>query len=314
MSDRVCAVVVTFNRKVLLGECLRGLMAQTHAPDRILVIDNASTDGTREMLAADFPKLELLALPENGGGSAGFHAGVKAAFERGYDWIWVMDDDVEPHPDCLEAMLHYRDFSGFIHVRREFQGKPVAWEGLWDPMSLEKSCFDRDISFDNGREWISVNYACFEGALIHRKTVERIGFPDPRFFIGGDDSIYGLLASFHTNVIYVNFVGIEKKLRPADPDYKRIYFVFRKKFLYREHMRANGIPVSSIMFWIGMGVQAFWQLRRPEIPFLAGAQSIWAGVRDGIRKRYGRPDWIPGPRTQQGAGKTNLMGSPATTA
>ena len=52
----------------------------------------------------------------------------------------------------------------------------------------------------------------FEGPLIHRSVVDRIGLPDARFFVGGDDSIYGLEASFRTNVIYVKECGIQRKL------------------------------------------------------------------------------------------------------
>jgi len=212
MSGTVCAVVVTYNRRTLLADCLLGLKAQTRPLDAVLVIDNASSDGTREMLASEFPDVEVLTLTENTGGAGGFSLGIRLAAERGYDWIWVMDDDVEPHTDCLERMLGYSNISGFIHVQRHYNGVPVPWEGVWDFVCLTKRTFDPDRSFAAGREWIPVNYGCFEGALIRRFVVERIGPPDERFFIAGDDSIYGFLASFHTMVIYVNLVGIEKKI------------------------------------------------------------------------------------------------------
>jgi GT2 family glycosyltransferase len=93
MSGRVCAVVVTYNRRDLLRECLVSLQAQTHVPDTILVVNNASTDGTAQMLSAEFAQLEVLTLAENVGGAGGFHAGMKWAYEQGYDWLWLMDDD-----------------------------------------------------------------------------------------------------------------------------------------------------------------------------------------------------------------------------
>src|SRR4051812_18012026 len=99
MSERVCAVVVTFNRKKLLVECLRGLLAQTRPLDHLIVINNASTDGTADMLAAEFPELDVVHLPSNVGGAGGFHAGMKWARENGFDWTWVMDDDVAPFPE-----------------------------------------------------------------------------------------------------------------------------------------------------------------------------------------------------------------------
>jgi glycosyltransferase involved in cell wall biosynthesis len=298
MSEQVCAVVVTFNRKVLLGECLRGLLLQSRKLDHIVVVNNASTDGTREMLQAQFPQLEVITLPDNQGGAGGFHAGIKAAYERGYDWVWVMDDDVEPHEDCLETMLRYRSLSGFIHVRREHKGATFSWEGAWDVARKVKCYFERDISFENGREWISVNYGCFEGALIHRDVISKIGFPDVRFFMMGDDSIYGYLASLHTNVAYLNFVGIEKKLPPnGHPDRYKIYFDFRNRFLVYEYFRQLGLPSSRFTLWLGILLDAGRALKREkEIRTLTGVKSILTGLGDGVRQRFGRPGWIAGAR------------------
>ncbi|MFX5615039.1 glycosyltransferase, partial [Acinetobacter baumannii] len=77
-------------------ECLQSVLSQTRAPDHVLVVDNASTDGTGEMLKEEFPEVEVLRLPENQGGAGGFHEGIKRAYEAGYDWIWLMDDDGLP--------------------------------------------------------------------------------------------------------------------------------------------------------------------------------------------------------------------------
>src|SRR4051812_35207484 len=79
-----CAVVVTYNRKALLTECLQALGAQTRAPDEILVVDNASTDGTAAMVREHFPDVRLEALDTNRGGAGGFHHGLDAAHRRGH--------------------------------------------------------------------------------------------------------------------------------------------------------------------------------------------------------------------------------------
>src|SRR5690606_27933775 len=93
----------------------------------IYIIDNASTDGTPELLhrmgytpspqggtlTLETPgnqekvKIIHIRLPENTGGAGGFHEGVKRAYNDGYDWIWLMDDDAEPLEDALEKLLPY---------------------------------------------------------------------------------------------------------------------------------------------------------------------------------------------------------------
>lgn len=88
---KVAAVVVTYNRKELLRECLQALLNQTRPLDEIIVVDNASTDGTDQMIPEEFPQITHVRLPENIGGAGGFHEGMKLAYEKGHDWIWVMD-------------------------------------------------------------------------------------------------------------------------------------------------------------------------------------------------------------------------------
>jgi rhamnopyranosyl-N-acetylglucosaminyl-diphospho-decaprenol beta-1,3/1,4-galactofuranosyltransferase len=105
----VHAVVVTHNRKALLLACLNALARQTRPLDGVTVIDNASTDGTWEALAAsglgERIAIDYLPLSRNGGGAEGFHYGVRAALRGDAEWIWLMDDDCEPRPGTLAALL-----------------------------------------------------------------------------------------------------------------------------------------------------------------------------------------------------------------
>jgi|YelNatPaOPRAMG01_1025707.scaffolds.fasta_scaffold60829_1 rhamnopyranosyl-N-acetylglucosaminyl-diphospho-decaprenol beta-1,3/1,4-galactofuranosyltransferase len=107
--ETVAAVVVTYNRKDLLRQCLDGILRQTRPVDAIYVVDNASTDGTGQMIAAEYADRVIYErLPENTGGAGGFHHGMKRPYEDGHDWIWVIDDDVVHDPDCLKALLEHR--------------------------------------------------------------------------------------------------------------------------------------------------------------------------------------------------------------
>jgi GT2 family glycosyltransferase len=109
VPGRVIAVVVTYNRRELLVECLAALARQSHPLARVVLIDNASTDGTEDRVAASEAATELdiayVRLRRNGGGAEGFHYGVKHALACPSDWLWLMDDDCEPADDCLERLL-----------------------------------------------------------------------------------------------------------------------------------------------------------------------------------------------------------------
>ena len=107
MKNKTVAVIVTYNRKALLLECLKHLAEQTARDFDIMVVDNASTDGTGQTLAplAQAGKILYLNTGANLGGAGGFSFGVKQAVEQGYEYLWLMDDDTLPKPDAFEKFL-----------------------------------------------------------------------------------------------------------------------------------------------------------------------------------------------------------------
>ena len=109
MADikKIAAVIVTFNRKELLFQCIDCLENQTVGKPDILVIDNASTDGTGEDLVqlVRSGRINYFNTGENLGGAGGFSFGIERAAELGYEYIWLMDDDTMAHPDTLEKLL-----------------------------------------------------------------------------------------------------------------------------------------------------------------------------------------------------------------
>ena len=128
--DKIAIAIVTFNRSAFLAELLQSAAAMTTPAWRIVVVDNASTDDTQQVLAdaqAWFPDGVLVnqLLDTNTGGSGGFSEGTRVALELGADWVWLMDDDVEILPDALERFAPWMERFGCIHGRRyDFDGSP----------------------------------------------------------------------------------------------------------------------------------------------------------------------------------------------
>ena len=189
----VCAFVLTRNRKVLLAECLRGLLAQTHPVERIIVLDNASDDGTREHLEAEglLDRVQYERRETNTGGAGGFREGVRLAQEAGLDWIWLMDDDAEPKPDALAKLLAAPVPEGVAGL-----GSAVVHpDGSID---LQHRCtIGRFIvplpasAYEAGR-YERVACASFVGLLMRTEASKRAGLPVAEFFIGYDDAEYSL--------------------------------------------------------------------------------------------------------------------------
>jgi rhamnopyranosyl-N-acetylglucosaminyl-diphospho-decaprenol beta-1,3/1,4-galactofuranosyltransferase len=181
---RIVAVVVTYNRLEMLQRQLERL-AEVPELDEVLVVDNASTDGTGAWLRGR--PVESVTLPENTGGAGGFSHGLERAVSGGADLVWLMDDDGLPEPDCLKLLLAREEL--------DFWGPAVL--AAQDPTRL---CFP--IRLPGGtqvvHEMAAVEKAAddglirgvvipFNGVLVTRELVERIGYPRAEFFIWGDD-------------------------------------------------------------------------------------------------------------------------------
>ncbi len=203
-AESVAVVVVTYNRAELLTRVLDGLAAQTHPPDAVIVVDNASTDQTAQVLAdrsvrADLP-LQVISSSQNLGGAGGFHAGTEAAFRAGFDRIWLIDDDVVPAVDCL-AVLMAADEDCLMVVREDLAGalveKAAVRFDLSNPFAIRPKTASVDSTYASRAqmpERVAVENVAFEGFMVRRGVVEQIGLPDPSFFIFYDDVDYAIRA------------------------------------------------------------------------------------------------------------------------
>lgn len=104
-GDVVVAVIVSYQRRETILQTLAALNAQSRPLDRIIVVDNASTDGSPEAIRTEFPEVDLVALSENTGGAGGFSLGMALAIASGGSYAWLMDDDVIPDSTALEELL-----------------------------------------------------------------------------------------------------------------------------------------------------------------------------------------------------------------
>ena len=184
------AVVVTFERKKLLRENIRSLLAQTAADVLdIIVIDNASSDGTREYISdlIESRKIIYRNTGENLGGAGGFNFGIKLAEKLGYDNIWVMDDDCIPKKDALEEFLKWdRKLSG----NYGFLSGRVFWkDGSICKMNVQKTSLTSYVK--RSREPLErVIMASFVSLFLKADVVRDVGLPISDFFIWTDDWEY----------------------------------------------------------------------------------------------------------------------------
>jgi rhamnopyranosyl-N-acetylglucosaminyl-diphospho-decaprenol beta-1,3/1,4-galactofuranosyltransferase len=204
-TARVCAVVVTFNRKIMLEECLQALLNQSRTVDTILVVDNKSTDDTLEMIRDHFPEVSVLALETNSGGAGGFHAGLEWAYRNGFDWFWLLDDDTMVHKWALESLLNAHEVYP-IERRPKLLASRVLWtDHTVHPMNIPipSHIYLGRMRLARHRGMVSIRSASFVSVLIARDCVTKYGLVLNDYFIWNDDVEFTSRISRHELAVLV---------------------------------------------------------------------------------------------------------------
>jgi rhamnopyranosyl-N-acetylglucosaminyl-diphospho-decaprenol beta-1,3/1,4-galactofuranosyltransferase len=286
VSETVAVVIVTYNRAELLARCLDGLAALERRPDAVLVVDNASTDRTPEVLEAraDLP-LRVIRSTENLGGAGGFHRGVREAYEAGFDRIWLMDDDVVPAPDCLTVLMAHPG-PALMAVREDLAGrvceKAATHFDLGNPLAIRpKRAMVEDL-YPTRAEMpaeVPIENVAFEGFMVHRRVVAAVGLPDPGFFIFYDDVDYAVRvrrAGFP--VVAVRDAVLVRQLdfdQQHDMRSWKGYYMYRNLFVV--HLRYGANPLVRLKPYL---IALVVLLLSPVRGGRAEAANVWRAVRD----------------------------------
>jgi GT2 family glycosyltransferase len=320
--DKTAAVVVTYNRKALLGACLESLLAQSHPLDAIYIIDNHSSDGTGAYLrdrgwldpagsiddepfegikavpsaAIAGAKVEIryARLPDNTGGAGGFHEGVKRGCADGFDWLWLMDDDLLVTPEALEALVRKRDIltaakgrsfllNSLILSKNRMDGDTLAFPlherarhgGPKIGVCHHRVCEIADKVQDGLYRW-----ACpFNGTLIPTSAIAQIGLPNKDLFIWGDERDFLWRAA---KVLDLYTVVDSRAFHPEFPGFAfdwKLYYHVRNSFVVNRHFSFAALRNLKLMATsLGLGLRY-----GPK-----GLALMLRAIKDGLTRNLGK--------------------------
>lgn len=282
MQFTITAVVVSYNREALLQECLDGIAAQTRPVDRVVVVDNASTDHAlavaraHPLIADATPSAAMVVeLPRNVGGAGGFCAGMAEALAMmeehshdtsddspSYHYIWLMDDDTVPTPTALEALLEAVDCCiDANHALPAVLGSKAVWvDGREHLMNKprERTWIRKGVRHlpDAGtpdepayqvRSLSFVSCLINAGAVLHQHKL-----PRSAYFLWNDDYEFTTALLRHGIGYYVPSSQVVHKTRvfgssDADPG-KRFYNEVRNKLWLLRFSRDNFSAAELVEF------------------------------------------------------------------
>lgn len=280
MDISIAAVVVTYNRIEELKKNINALLNQTIVPNRIFIIDNCSTDGTSEFFTNRYDNVEVVRLSSNTGGSGGFSAGTKIAYERGFDYIILMDDDGRPKDrETIAELMSV----AMEHTQEKIMLNPLVCVN-GDTLSFDLNkvrSVNEILKQSNGKIYVG-RINPFNGTLLNRKLVQEIGYPNQGFFIKGDETEYSnrakkagaLIATvvssyyYHPSITHdtVKVMGIFEVINDLEAPWKEYYrirnytYMYGLKILYmlsKRIIKSVFIHDPNWKYRIGMMIQGF---------------------------------------------------------
>jgi GT2 family glycosyltransferase len=295
----IIAVVVTYNRRELLKRNIACLRLNTPVSS-IVVVNNGSTDGTGAWL--DEQEDLTVIHQENVGGSGGFYRGIQYAYQAGADWIWCMDDDVFPRPDCMEYLLPYTHEPGvgILAPRRLMAGQIFTNDfqkvNLSNPFA---SMYQQKLKKQVVNGPVDICGTAFEGLCISRKAVAEIGLPNKELFIFCDDTDYCLravLAGFR--ILYIPSALMDKEKffsndnweeRSRKKKWKRFYQVRNSTYLNHHYGRNWWVRyLRGFNGMLGYLLVALFTCPFKNVYTLKDVAKFWQAYRDGIHEKLGR--------------------------
>lgn len=294
-QPRVAVVILNTNKREDTLACLDSLAESTWTRLDVLVLDNASSDGSAEAIRARHPQVHVVSLRDNRGYAGNNNVGIALARSREADWIFVLNEDTVLDPRCIERLMAYATARPDVGVLGPLvlhfdepdviQSAGGWFDAAWQAGHLGQNEDDRG-QFAEPREvdWIS---GC--GILVRREVVEQVGMLDERFFYYWEETEWCLRArrgGWRIALVpdaRMWHKGVTRDYRPG-PNIS--YYNTRNRLLM---MRTHGASTPRIGLEILRACRtlATWTVRPKWRAQRGHRQAVAEGLRDFLQHRWG---------------------------
>ena len=291
----VVTVILNTNRKVDTLEALQSLSESTYPEQKIIVLDNASTDGSIAAIQQSYPDVEVIELAQNLGYAGNNNVGIRAALEAGAEWVLVLNEDTVLAPDCLEQMVKLGEQDPQIGIvgpmvyhfnePQIIQSAGGKMTPRWVSVHLSQNELDSGQYPDPHEvDWIS---GC--AIMVRKAVIEQVGMIDARFFYYWEETEWCLRAReagwkiFHHPQAHLWHKGVQRDYSPGP---NVTYYSTRNRLLM---LSSHHAPLTvHIATWlellrrlISWTVKPRWREMRDH------RNALWQGMSDFLRKRWG---------------------------
>ncbi len=292
----IYVLVLDNNRRDDTLACLASLVRNSYKNLKIIVLDNSTTDGTREAICSTFTDVQMISLTKNLGYAGNNNIGVEIAMKQGADWIFILNDDTILDPDCLAKlvfvgesdpsigivgpMVYHHDEPDIIQSAGGMLGK------YWQSQHLGQNELDKgQFQSPHPVEWIS---GC--SILVRKTVIEQVGKLDDSFFMYSEEKEWCVRASragwkiFHVPQAKIWHKGVQRDYQPK-PSFT--YYETRNHFLIlAKHKAPLNVWILSCLQIVrtlaSWSIKPKWKYKREH------RDAMWRGVVDFLQHRWGQ--------------------------
>lgn len=288
-------VILNTNRRDDTLACLDSLAQSTYPNHKIIVLDNASTDGSVEAIQEKFPAVEIISLTENRGYAGNNNVGIKAALAQGADWVLVLNEDTILDPACLAQLIEVGESDSAIGIvgplvyhfdePNILQSAGGRLSPYWEGSHIGQNELDSgQFSSPCDVHWIS---GC--AILVRRSVIEQVGMLDERFFYYWEETEWCLRTSragwriVHVPQAKLWHKGVQRDYRPKP---SVTYYSTRNRLLM---LSKHDAP---LMMWLVVWGQTLrtlisWTVKPQWRSMRQHRNAMWRGIMDFLRRRWG---------------------------
>ena len=307
---QVDVVLLNWNSGAFTIHCINSLRAGTKIPERIVVVDNASTDNSADTISRQFPEVKLIRNDKNLGFTGGNNIGIRIFLKERIDYIWLLNNDTEVDRHCLEYLLNEfaKDPTVSATTGKILYPPPdknIWYAGAtfnyWTLRTYDRGALEKDEGqYDEAEDVPFISGCCM---MVRRNAFEKIGLLDQNFFAYSEDFDWclralksGLRLRYVPNAVLYHRVSasIQKnrgKISGGTTSLLSVYVNTRNRiFIIRKH--ASNINqfatamIASVWWFLYYALALFILFRWDKL------QSLFRGVKDGLFTRLHYPKYL----------------------
>jgi hypothetical protein len=289
------AVILNTDRRADTLACLESLRRSVYPNQRILVLDNASRDGSVQAIREAYPEVEIISLEANLGYAGNNNVGIREAVAHGADWILVLNEDTLLAEDCLAELVSFGEANPRAGVLGPLvyhfdepgviQSAGGSLSRSWDSIHIGQNEPDRgQYAQPRPVDWVS---GC--AILVRRGVIDQVGMLDERFFYYWEETEWCLRARragwqvWHVPQAKLWHKGVQRNYSPSP---NVTYYNARNRLLMLgKHHAPLGVRLSA--WYQSLRTLASWSLRPKWREMRPHRDALWQGMRDYLFHRWG---------------------------